>query len=105
MEFRSSLIGFIFLGICLLLSAFFASGVLTVLPEYVHGILSEGFNIIGWIALWHPVEAFLYDGLLLQYRKCSKVKGAIFCGNQHVFLNGGTCMVEIGFPDSVFAFG
>jgi hypothetical protein len=23
--------------------------------------LAEGFNIIGWVLLWHPFEAFLYD--------------------------------------------
>jgi hypothetical protein len=61
--FRSSLNGFIFLGVCLLLSAFFASDLLTFLPTFVHTILSEGFIIIGWIGLWHPVEAFLYDGI------------------------------------------
>jgi hypothetical protein len=42
----------------LLLSAYFASDLLA----FAHGILSEGFNIIGWIALWHPVEAFLMMG-------------------------------------------
>ena len=66
--FRSSLNGFIFLGVCLLLSAFFASDILTFLPELVRGILSEGFTIIGWVGLWHPVEAFLYDGIPIRHQ-------------------------------------
>jgi hypothetical protein len=26
-----------------------------------HGVLAEGLLIIGWVALWRPVEIFLYD--------------------------------------------
>jgi hypothetical protein len=28
--------------------------------------LAEGFNIIGWVLLWHPFEAFLYDPIPLR---------------------------------------
>ncbi len=61
--FRSSVNGFIFLGICLLLSGLFGSDLFTFVPAFARGILSEGFTIIGWVGLWHPVEAFLYDGI------------------------------------------
>ncbi len=66
--FRSSVNGFIFLGICLLLSGLFASDLLTFVPALVRGILTEGFTIIGWVGLWHPVEAFLYDGIPIRHQ-------------------------------------
>jgi hypothetical protein len=66
--FRSSLNGFIFLGICLLLSGLFASDILTFVPAFARGILSEGFTIIGRVGLWHPVEAFLYDGIPVRHQ-------------------------------------
>lgn len=31
------------------------------LAEGAHEVLAEGMLIIGWVALWRPVEMFLYD--------------------------------------------
>ena len=28
--------------------------------------LGEGFNVIGWVMLWRPVEAYFFDPLPLQ---------------------------------------
>jgi len=53
----SLVVGMLFLGLCLSLrqlvarSGWGASG----------QILGEGLLIVGWIALWRPVEIFLYD--------------------------------------------
>jgi hypothetical protein len=48
------LIGLVFLSTCLSLrQSLLASGRLE--------LLSEGLLIIGWVALWRPVENFLYD--------------------------------------------
>lgn len=66
--FRASVHGFIFLGICLILAGLFGSDLLTIEPAFLRGILSEGFTIIGWVGLWHPVEAFLYDGIPIRHR-------------------------------------
>jgi hypothetical protein len=52
-------IGFTFLAACL--------GLVTVLTEsgvdfgWPGRVLAEGLVIIGWVALWRPVEIFLYD--------------------------------------------
>lgn len=53
------LIGFAFLAVCL--------GLVTLLTEsglefgWPGRVLAEGLVIIGWVALWRPVEIFLYD--------------------------------------------
>lgn len=53
------LIGFAFLAACL--------GLVTLLTEsgvdfgWPGRVLAEGLVIIGWVALWRPVEIFLYD--------------------------------------------
>lgn len=54
------------LGICLLLSGLFLSDALTFLPHLVNQLLGQGFGIIAWVVLWHPVEAFLYDPIPLR---------------------------------------
>jgi hypothetical protein len=51
------------LGICLALSALFLSNTLTFLSNAVNQLLGQGFGIISWVVLWHPVEVFLYDPL------------------------------------------
>ncbi len=51
--------GLIFLVLCLVLATLIQS---SLIPGHgsLKTILGEGFTIIGWIVLWHPVEAFLY---------------------------------------------
>jgi hypothetical protein len=53
------------LGLCLALSYLFLSNVLTFLSPAVNELLGQGFGIVSWVVLWHPVEAFLYDPIPL----------------------------------------
>lgn len=54
------------LGICLSLSYFFLSHALTFLSPVMNELLGQGFGIVSWVVLWHPVEAFLYDPIPLR---------------------------------------
>jgi hypothetical protein len=50
-------IGMLFLATCLTLS-----GVATkVFPNHLGQILREGLMIVGWVAMWRPLEIYLYD--------------------------------------------
>ena len=50
-------IGLLFLTTCLVLSGT-ATGIL---PNRAGQILREGLIIVGWVAMWRPLEVFLYD--------------------------------------------
>ena len=52
-------IGLIALAVLLALSA--SVGHLKPLPLILNSFLSNGFMIVGWVVLWHPVEMLLYD--------------------------------------------
>jgi hypothetical protein len=53
---RASLgIGLVFLVACNALATLFAPG-----PGTWHGIAREGLAILGWVAMWHPLEILLY---------------------------------------------
>ncbi len=54
------------LGICLALSGLFLSDALAFVPHLINQLLGQGFGIISWVVLWHPVEAFLYDPIPLR---------------------------------------
>ncbi len=48
--------GLIFLGVCLIIS-FAASE-----SDFVlHNLISESVIVAGWVAMWRPVEIFLYE--------------------------------------------
>jgi len=50
-------IGLIFLAVCLV-----ASGLAGRLADNTAaGIVSEGFIIAGWVAMWRPIQIYLYD--------------------------------------------
>jgi hypothetical protein len=53
----SLLIGILFLALSLALSRIVESA----LPGRLGGLLREGFLIGGWVAMWRPLEIFLYD--------------------------------------------
>lgn len=54
---RSSLIGFAFLALCLLLSR-----IMSRLDDgTIIGVLQESLIIVGWVAMWRPLEIYLYD--------------------------------------------
>jgi len=60
---RLLLRGLLILAICVALSSLFRSDVITFLPPFLRNTLGEGFNVIGWVMLWRPVEAYFFDPL------------------------------------------
>lgn len=55
---RSSLmIGFLFLAVCFGLSELLK----TLLPAGWGGFVETGLQIVGWVAMWRPLEIYLYD--------------------------------------------
>jgi hypothetical protein len=71
----SLLIGLVFLGACLLASEFLVANSSGPLPS----LARESFTIAGWVAMWRPMQIYLYDwwplrrrGLTL--RKLSKIE-------------------------------
>jgi hypothetical protein len=61
----SLIIGLAFLILCNAAASLFAPGSGT-----WHGILREGLSILGWVAMWHPLEILLYRWWpLLQLKK------------------------------------
>ena len=51
------IVGLVFLTACLLMS----HAVTKMFPEPLSGLLHEGLLIVGWVAMWRPLEIFLYD--------------------------------------------
>ncbi len=54
---RFLLIGAVFLSVCLYASYTFLTETESVLAH----VMGEGLNIIGWVAMWKPLEILLYD--------------------------------------------
>ncbi len=53
----SLIIGLLFLGLCISISK-----LITVFSDSTFAtILTEGLSIVGWVAMWRPLEIFLYD--------------------------------------------
>jgi hypothetical protein len=52
-------VGVLFLAGCLVLAAAIARS--NVAPGSLGDVLTQGLTIIGWVSLWRPVEAFLYE--------------------------------------------
>jgi hypothetical protein len=64
-EARASLIiGLAFLGLCLLAIRFVAHG-----TTPWGGYIAEGLTIAGWVALWRPMQMYLYDWWPLRRRR------------------------------------
>jgi hypothetical protein len=53
----AAVLGLAFLAVCMTIG----QGTRMALDEPVSEFLREGLLIIGWVALWKPVEIFLYD--------------------------------------------
>ncbi|AKB64728.1 hypothetical protein [Methanosarcina mazei] len=53
---RNVTIATLFLFLCLLVIRLLS----TLKEGLVHTMLSEGFTIIGWVAMWEPINVFLY---------------------------------------------
>jgi hypothetical protein len=56
---RSLLYGIIFLAICLVIA--YIGETAAWMPRWLGGFIYNGFSIIGWVSLWHPTEALLFD--------------------------------------------
>lgn len=50
-------IGLIFLLVCLLLGQL----LIATIPEVFQSVLRESLTIAGWVAMWRPLEIYLYD--------------------------------------------
>ncbi len=62
---RNMAIGVVFLFLCLLVT-----GLLSTLEgDLLKTMLSEGLTIIGWVAMWEPVNVFLYGWWPLSQKK------------------------------------
>jgi hypothetical protein len=54
--------GILILVVCVAISTAFRSELFP-LPPLINNGLGEGFNVIGWVMLWRPVEAFFFNPL------------------------------------------
>lgn len=63
---RLLLRGLLILSICMGLSSLFRSEAITFLPPLIKDTLGEGFNVIGWVMLWRPVEGYFFNPLPLR---------------------------------------
>lgn len=72
MEFRrlmrqgrtSLIVGLSFLGLCLLTSQLFLAHQSDMLPNFIQ----QGLTIAGWVAMWRPMEIYLYEWWPLRHR-------------------------------------
>ena len=53
----SLVIGLIFLAVCITVSRLIGS----VGPQSIFAIIQESLFIVGWVAMWRPLEIFLYE--------------------------------------------
>jgi hypothetical protein len=58
---RLLLRGMLILVVCVGLSSVFRSETFTLLPRLIANAVGEGLNVIGWVMLWRPVEAFFFN--------------------------------------------
>ena len=72
MEFRrlmkqgrlSLVVGVSFLGLCLLTTQLLMSNRHGIVPDFIQ----QGLTIAGWVAMWRPMEIYLYDWWPLRQR-------------------------------------
>jgi hypothetical protein len=72
MEFRrlmkqgrtSLMVGLSFLGLCLFINQLLRSSAHGILPDFIQ----QGLTIAGWVAMWRPMEIYLYDWWPLRRR-------------------------------------
>ena len=58
---RLLLRGMLILLVCVGVSSVFRSETVTFLPPLINNALGEGFNVIGWVMLWRPVETYFFN--------------------------------------------
>lgn len=72
----SMVIGLIFVSICLIVADFVSS-----LGQHEgYRIASESLTIVGWVAMWRPMQTFLYDWWPIQ----RKIRLYLKLGSAHV---------------------
>jgi hypothetical protein len=60
---RLLLRGLLILTVCVGVSSLFRSEAITFLPPLISSALGEGFNVIGRVMLWRPVESYFFNPL------------------------------------------
>ena len=58
---RLLLRGIVILLVCVGVSSVFRSESIPFLPPLLNSALGEGFNVIGWVMLWRPVESYFFN--------------------------------------------
>ena len=53
--------GMLILLVCVGVSSVFRSEAIPFLPPLLSNALGEGFNVIGWVMLWRPVETYFFN--------------------------------------------
>jgi hypothetical protein len=56
----------VLLAVCLGLSSLFASEATEALPKWIRHTFEYGFEIVGWVMMWHPVEVLLFEPVRLR---------------------------------------
>ena len=55
--------GLLLLTFCMGMSSLLTSEAVRVMPELLQTTLGEGFNVVGWVMMWRPVEALFFNPL------------------------------------------
>ena len=55
--------GMLILLVCMGMSSLFSSETITGVAPLIATTLGEGFNVLGWVMLWRPIEAFFFNPL------------------------------------------
>ena len=58
---RATLIALFLLAISLTIASFFGSEVTRGVPSVLRRTLEYGFEITGWVMLWHPIELLVFE--------------------------------------------
>jgi len=53
--------GLLILTVCMDMSSVFRSETIIFRPPRINSTLGEGFDVIGWVTRWRPVEAFVFN--------------------------------------------
>ena len=56
------------LAICLAISSIFASDFTEGMRPLIRKTFEYGFEIIGWVILWHPVDVIVFEPLMIRWR-------------------------------------
>ena len=56
------------LAICLALSSLFASDVTQWMRPLIRKTFEYGFEIIGWVILWHPIDVLVFAPVAIRAR-------------------------------------